>query len=417
MAYTIARPLVNVYNDKNELSGTHVALPAVFKAPIRPDIVNFVHVNMSKNNRRPYAVSKEAGHQTSAESWGTGRAVARIPRVRGGGTHRSGQGAFGNMCRGGRMFAPTKTYRRWHRRINVAQKRYAICSAVAATGVPGLVLSKGHKIEEIPEVPLVVSDKVQDLKKTKEAVLFLKKVKAWADVEKVYKSRRLRAGKGKMRNRRRIQRLGPLVVFEADNGITRAFRNIPGVDTLRVDKLNLLKMAPGGHVGRFVIWTESAFRRLDKLYGTYRKPSSEKKNFSLPKPQMTNSDISRILKSDEIRQVIRAPCKKVVRRTQKKNPLKNLNAMLRLNPYAAVTRRASVLLNQKQKLKKRLLLAEKRGVKLPEEKLQPWQLALKKSFEARRAAAIKKKGGSAAAAPKKAAAAKSKGGKKAPAKK
>lgn len=38
-----------------------------------------------------------AGHQTSAESWGTGRAVARIPRVRGGGTHRSGQGAFGNV--------------------------------------------------------------------------------------------------------------------------------------------------------------------------------------------------------------------------------------------------------------------------------------------------------------------------------
>lgn len=48
------------------------------------------------------------GHQTSAESWGTGRAVARIPRVRGGGTHRSGQGAYGNMCKGGRMFAPTK---------------------------------------------------------------------------------------------------------------------------------------------------------------------------------------------------------------------------------------------------------------------------------------------------------------------
>lgn len=65
-AYTIARPLVNVYNDKNELSGTHVALPAVFKAPIRPDIVNFVHVNMSKNNRQPYAVSKEAGTPTDS---------------------------------------------------------------------------------------------------------------------------------------------------------------------------------------------------------------------------------------------------------------------------------------------------------------------------------------------------------------
>lgn len=84
------------------------------------------------------------GHQTSAESWGTGRAVARIPRVRGGGTHRSGQGAFGNMCRGGRMFAPTKTWRRWHRKVNVNQKRYAMVSAIAATGVPALVMSKGE---------------------------------------------------------------------------------------------------------------------------------------------------------------------------------------------------------------------------------------------------------------------------------
>lgn len=86
------------------------------------------------------------GHQTSAESWGTGRAVARIPRVRGGGTHRSGQGAFGNMCRGGRMFAPTRVWRRWHRKINVTQKRYATVSAIAASGVPALVMSKGDLI-------------------------------------------------------------------------------------------------------------------------------------------------------------------------------------------------------------------------------------------------------------------------------
>lgn len=50
--------------------------------------------DMIKYNSKMCVVS---GHQTSAESWGTGRAVARIPRVRGGGTHRSGQGAFGNV--------------------------------------------------------------------------------------------------------------------------------------------------------------------------------------------------------------------------------------------------------------------------------------------------------------------------------
>merc|ERR1712061_226954 len=107
-------------------------------------------------------------------------------------------GAYGNMCRGGRMFAPTKTWRRWHRKVNTAQKRYAVCSAIAATGVPALVMAKGHQIQGIPEVPLVVSDKVQSFSKTKEAVVFLRKNKAWADVAKVYATRRMRAGKGSL---------------------------------------------------------------------------------------------------------------------------------------------------------------------------------------------------------------------------
>merc|ERR1711948_197947 len=137
---------------------------------IRPDVVHFVHSNMAKNSRQPYAVHKHAGHQTSAESWGTGRAVARIPRVRGGGTHRSGQAAFGNMCRRGRMFAPLKTWRRWHKRCNINQRRYAMTSAIAATGVPALVMAKGHKVDEVPEIPLVVSNAAQEYKKTKQAV-------------------------------------------------------------------------------------------------------------------------------------------------------------------------------------------------------------------------------------------------------
>ncbi|GIY99963.1 60S ribosomal protein L4 [Caerostris extrusa] len=339
-----ARPLVTVYSETNEKTGSAIHLPAVFKAPIRPDIVNFVHMNMAKNRRHPYAVSKEAGHQTSAESWGTGRAVARIPRVRGGGTHRSGQGAFGNMCRGGRMFAPTKTWRRWHRKINVNQRRYAICSAIAATGIPSLVMSKGHRIEEIPEVPLVVSDKVQEYTKTKQAVQFLRKVKAWSDIQ--------RAGKGKMRNRRRIQRLGPVVVYRKDQGLTRAFRNIPGVETINVDKLNLLRLAPGGHVGRFIIWTEGAFKRLDALYGTWTKKSSKKKNYNLPMHKMTSTDLARMLKDPRIRKVMRPANTKVQRYVLKKNPLKNIRVMVRMNPYAAVLRRKQFLYQEKRKKEK-----------------------------------------------------------------
>ena len=120
----MARPLVSVQSLAGE-AADQAALPAVFTAPIRPDIIRQVHTGLAKNKRQAYAVSSKAGHQTSAESWGTGRAVSRIPRVPGGGTHRAGQGAFGNMCRGGRMFAPTKTWRRWHRKININLKRCA----------------------------------------------------------------------------------------------------------------------------------------------------------------------------------------------------------------------------------------------------------------------------------------------------
>lgn len=253
------------------------------------------------------------------------------------------------------MFAPTKTWRRWHRRVNTTQKRYAICSALAASALPALVMSKGHRIEEVPELPLVVEDKVEGYKKTKEAVQLLKKLKAWNDIKKVYASQRMRAGKGKMRNRRRIQRRGPCIIYNEDNGIIKAFRNIPGITLLNVSKLNILKLAPGGHVGRFCIWTESAFRKLDELYGTWRKAASLKSNYNLPMHKMLNTDLSRILKSPEIQRALRAPRKKIHRRVLKKNPLKNLRIMLKLNPYAKTMRRNTILRqarNHKLRVKK-----------------------------------------------------------------
>jgi len=61
------------------------------------------------------------------------------------------------------MFAPTKIWRRWHRKINVKEKRYAVCSALAASAVPALVMARGHRIEKCAEIPLVVSDDVNAL--------------------------------------------------------------------------------------------------------------------------------------------------------------------------------------------------------------------------------------------------------------
>jgi large subunit ribosomal protein L4e len=332
-----ARPVVSVQSADGEDSSKQVELPAVFLAPIRPDIVQFVHTSMNKNKRQAYAVNKDAGHQTSAESWGTGRAVARIPRVPGGGTHRAGQGAFGNMCRGGRMFNPTKTWRKWHRKINTNQKRYAVCSALAASALPSLVMARGHKIDNVPECPLVVDSAVEGYNKTAQAMKVLAAIGASDDVDKSKASRQIRSGKGKMRNRRYVQRRGPLVVYADDNGIRKAFRNISGVELCDVTALNLLQLAPGGHLGRFVVFTEAALAKLDSLYGGKNgAASTEKKGYRLPRQIMTNSDLPRVINSDEVQAKVR-PAKTsncgVSTKRLHKNPLKNLGTMIKLNPY------------------------------------------------------------------------------------
>jgi len=369
-----ARPTVSVYSaSEDKVVGTST-LPAVFTAPIRTDIVQFVHTNMAKNSRQAYAVNRLSGMNHSAESWGTGRAVARIPRISGGGTSKSGAGAFGNMCKGGRMFAPTKIFRRWHRKINLHQKRFAVVSALAASSLPALLMSRGHKIENIAEVPLVVEDTIQAIEKTKNAVKFLETVKAIDDVNRVQDSRQIRAGRGKMRNRRYVHRRGPLLVLP-DNKGTRAFRNIFGIDLANVNALNLLHLAPGGHVGRFIVWTKGAFEKLDSIFGTFTTPSAVKKGFYLPAPTLTSTDITRILQSEEVRRVLKpkkVPARRTSRYTKPTNGIKNRRLRLRLNPFSRKLTQQAKSLRQKKNvvarrksLKRRVYTAKKNVAAAP----------------------------------------------------
>jgi hypothetical protein len=104
----------------------------------------------------------------------------------------------------------------------------------------------------------------------------------------------------------------------------------------RAERLNLLQLAPGGHMGRFCIWTKSAFEKLDSVFGTVTTPSSQKKGFKIPRSLMANADLNRVINSDEIQSLVNAPKDHHVRASLKKNPLRNLGAMLKLNPYAKV---------------------------------------------------------------------------------
>ena len=395
-----ARPVVSIYNFENpaEKAGT-APMPHVLTAPLRPDLVREVHKNMSKNKRQAYAVGAKVGYDTAAESWGTGRAVARIPRVPGGGTHRAGQAAFGNMCRGGGMYNPTKIWRRWHRRVNVTQKRHAVVTALAASSLPPLVMARGHRIGEVAELPLVVSDGLESVTKTKQAVEALKKLGCGDDLQKVLDSRKLRAGKGKARNRRYKMRCGPLVIYNEDNGIVRAMRNIPGVETASIDRLDLLRLAPGGNFGRFIIWTEGAFKKLADIYGTAKGGAPLKKGYHMPRAAMENADLARIINSTEVQSVLRPKLEAPVSFEKKQNALKNKAVMETLNPGSTERKAALLKSSEKgtaefqevQKQKKARMEASKKHNKEHKKGDETFYKTLMKAFEAKAAESAAKK--------------------------
>ena len=234
-------------------------------------------------------------------------------------------------------------------------------SALASSAIPALVMARGHRIESVPELPLVLSDGVEGVEKTSAALKVLKKVGDFADVEKAKKSHSIRADKGNMRNIRYVSCKGPLIVYATEGAkLVKAFRNILGVEIACVDRLNLLKLAPGGHLGRFIIWTKSAFEKLDSTFGGFEKESLQKKGYVLPRAKMVNSNLARTMNSDEIQSVVKPINREIHRKPLKKNPLKNLGALLKLNPHAKTARRMTLLAEEQRAKAKQEKLDKKR---------------------------------------------------------
>jgi large subunit ribosomal protein L4e len=163
--------------------------------------------------------------------------------------------------------------------------------------------------------------------------------------------------------------------------LDKAFRNLPGVELSLVDNLNLLDLAPGGHLGRFIIWTKGAFEKLDSLFGTYEEGAKFKTGFNLPRSFMTNADLARIINSDEVQSVLKpsALTQPAVVLPKKTNPLRNSAARIALNPYHATV---------KAKAEARAGLPEAEKLKLKIAKIKA-QAARSKEFSVRRKAFYK----------------------------
>ncbi len=261
---------VNVFNLQGKSIGK-VELPAVFKEPLRRDLILRAVLASQSSRRQPYGTNELAGMRSSAHYHGRrrrrwtmmGREMARMPRLHGKITPQLVYRArIVPQAVKGREAHPPKPEKVWEQKINKKERQKAIRSAIAATAVPTLVAERGHKFEG--ELPIVVTDDIESIKKTAELKSVLSKLGLDEELERI-KEKKIRAGKGKSRGRRYKRKTGPLIVVTEDKGIGKAVRSLPGVDMSRVENLSAEALAPGAMPGRLTVWTKGAIERLSQL--------------------------------------------------------------------------------------------------------------------------------------------------------
>ncbi len=256
-----AKKTVAIY-DLQGNSTAKTALPTVFTTPLRPDVIKRAVLAIQSHKRQPQGRDPMAGKRTTAESRGTGMGISRVPRIKGG----SGRAAFAPSTVGGRQPQPPTSAKKITKNIPEKENRLALLSAIAATASKETVAQRGHAIETVPQIPLIVTDQIQELTQTKQVTEALTHLGVLPDIQRVKASKKIRAGKGKRRGRKIKQAVGPLIVIAENHGLTEAANNIPGVQVSKVNDLNPEILAPGTHPGRLTLWTNSALERLDKLY-------------------------------------------------------------------------------------------------------------------------------------------------------
>jgi len=244
---------VNIYGLDGNSTG-QIDLPEIFNTPYRPDIIRKSFNVLHSNKRQPYGADPYAGTKHATASVGKGRGMSRVPRLKEG-----RRAALAPCVVGGRRAHPPKAEKNWKEKINKKEKQLARNSALAATSNKEIVLQRGHKFNEKLTLPIVVDDKFEKLKKTKDVISTLEKLGVYDDILRAENGKHIRAGKGKTRGRRYKIPKSLLIVATKDE-ISKSSRNLPGVDIVKPEDLNIEYIAPGGDPGRLTIFTKSAIQ-------------------------------------------------------------------------------------------------------------------------------------------------------------
>ncbi len=251
---------VNVYSLEGEVT-EKIDLPEIFEEAYRPDVIKRAVISTQTARIQPWGSDPMAGKRTTAESFGSGRGIAMVPRIKG-----SSEAAFVPQAIGGRKAHPPRAKTNHYEKINNKERVLAIRSAIAATAKKELVAERGHKINNLDQIPFVITDDIETVKKTKETREIFKELGIMDDILRAKKGRKIKSGKGKLRGRKYRTPKGPLLVVGNDRGISLGARNHAGVEIVEVNNINAELLAPGTQPGRLTIYTKSAIEKLGNLF-------------------------------------------------------------------------------------------------------------------------------------------------------
>ncbi|MBY8989356.1 MAG: 50S ribosomal protein L4 [Candidatus Lokiarchaeota archaeon] len=255
---------INVYDLDGKKKGL-IDKPGIFSVKPRKDLIQMSNNVSQSKNKQPQGRDISAGLKNVSKGWGTGFGMSRAPRRKGSGFPTARNVGRVPYARGGRRTHPIKSEKVITKKINKKTKKLSVISAISASGDKNWVLKRGYDLEHIPELPLVIDDKIQTVKKTEAIYSILCDLGFEEELFKIKTSKKIRSGKGKARGRKYKARKGILIIIKDDFGIVKASRNIPGTDIVKFENLSITNLAPGGVSGRLILWSQSAFNELNNF--------------------------------------------------------------------------------------------------------------------------------------------------------
>jgi len=248
-----------------------IELPAVFDTPYRPEVIHKVYVNILSHSYQRQGRYPAAGEMVSAESRNTGLGIARLARARGEGFPRAGQAAGVAGVRHGRVPHPPESWKIIYKKINQKEKQLGLCSAIAVTSKKELVQRRGHKIGDDVNLPLIVSNGIESISKTKELKDVLIRLGLGDDIARASLVRKARSGTARRRGRSSRSGTSALIIVGNESKLVLLSRSIPGIDIKHAKDISILDLAPGSKPIRLTIFSQSAVEYLKSLHAPVHK--------------------------------------------------------------------------------------------------------------------------------------------------